>query len=617
MVARIFQPGPRLGDRVLGFLGVRLVVWLLAARAFLPGLLNDPAYDIAYYHDEHGVILHEEAGRIAIAEHHQLPAWNPYYCGGIVQIASAESNVLAPDFLLRVFYGTLPGRRLAALLFCVLGMEGTFRFARKNGASALGAAMAAVAFSCSGYFVSLLGWGWIFMFNYNLVPWVAYAYEEGVRKRWWIVGGACFMAWIVLGGGTYVAPYTGMLLVVLLVSETVRAVLKLDGERSVPWWRPAATLAGMGAVAVGITAIRLFPMLTLLLGHGRPVEQKDQSSPLSIVAMLGVSHEHGGWAAGAGDFYVGAWVFLLAVLALLCADKRAAKMWVIVLLFGALACGEFIEDAPYLYMRKVPVLSQLRFPVRMVMIAALCVAVAGALGLTRLEDLLPRLGDRVWGAFGKLRERFGETPPRALRLAVAVAAFVPAAWLAHKAASDVIDHDSIKPGQVYVMGPPLVFKDSFRQARGNRWDGDVWPFTNRGSLHCFEEQQLFESPYVRGDAKEEEYGAPETDTKVERLSWSPHKIVLRVKSNGPGRFLVNQNHHDAWQTDVGELGSDGGLISVKVPPGEHVVTLTFSDWKIRVGALVTFATLLAIGIAAVKTLKKRIRRVGSALESLG
>ncbi len=608
MVSGPFTRGARLGDRLLGFFGVRLAIWLITAKAFLPGVLGDAAWNIGPYHDEHKAVAHEEAARISLAEHHQLPAWNPYYCGGEMEVANAESNVWAPDFLLRLEWGTLPGRRLAVLLFVVLGMEGTWRLARKSGASALGGAMAGVAFACSGFFVRMLGWGWVFMFNFNLVPWCLYAYQQALARRWWIVGGGAFMAWIILGGGTYVAPYTAIALALLCLYETVRGEVKR--------WVPVATLAATAAVAVGLCAVRLFPMVDFLLSHGRPVDQKDQMTPLGAIAMLAFDREHGTWGPAAGEFYVGTWVFLLAALALLLADKRAAKMWALAVVFGALSLGEFTNDAPYLLLRKLPLFSQLRFPMRMLMIAALFVSVAGAIGVTRLEDLVPRLLDRAWARFGKLREKLGERPSRRLRLFVGVAAFAFGAWLAHEAAADVVEANAMKPGTIYILGPPLAYADPFRMSRGNRWDAYVWPWASRGSMHCFEEQEFFESPYLRGDLPQEEYGAPGTDTKVERLKWSPHEIVLRVTSTGPGRFLVNQNHHSAWKADIGELDSDGGIISVKVPPGEHVVTLTFSDGWLRFGGLVTFATSLAIAIAAVKSLRRRSRRLVRSLEAI-
>lgn len=596
----------RLGDRILGLLGVRLVIWLLAAQAFLPGVLLDPAHKIAHYHDEHNVVMHEEAARRTFVDYHELPAWNPWFCGGIVGLSNAPSNVLAPDFLLRLLFGTVPGRKLTVLFFVVLGMEGTFRYARRNKASAIGAAMGAVAFSTSGHFVSLLTWGWVFMFHYALIPWVALSFEEGIRKRWWIVAGGFFMAWLVLGGGTYVAPYTGLVLALLFVNETARAALRLDGDESARWYRPALVLLGMAAIAVGLSAIRLFPLLELLTSHARPVEQKDQTGPISVVSMLALRREHRMWGAGAGDYYVGSYVFLLGLVAAVLADRKAAKFWAVALVFGAFACGEFVEDSPYEWMRKVPVFSQLRFPVRMVTVCALFVALAASRGLTRIEDGVRRL---VELAYGRLPARArGQRLGLFVGIVAGVAATYVSAKIAYKAAEDVVEHNEVKQGTLYVMDPPQRYMDEFRQARGNRWDAHVWPYASRGSLHCFEEHELFVSPYLRGDLPQEEYGGPETDTQVERISWSPHRIVLRVKSSGPGRVIVNQNHSEHWKSDVGEVGSDGGLLRVKVPPGEHVVTLTYSDWHVRLGALVTFATVLGIAIAA----SKRARRRGQA-----
>ena len=284
-MARGVAERARIGDRILAFVGFRLVVWLIAAQAFLPGVLFDPVNSIAYYHDEHLAIEAEESARQSYVAHHELPAWDPYFCGGVVALSNSPSVVLAPDFLLRILYGTLAGRRLALLLFVLLGMEGTFRYARANGASAIGAATAAVAFSASGGFQHMLGLGWGSMFQYNLVPWVALCFEKGLRKNGWVLLGGFFVAWLLLGGGTYALPYTIVVLVLLTVIETWRAIASVEGSGGVRWWRPAATFVGIGVVSAGIGAIRLLPLLQLLESHTRTVAQKD-----SDVATVCVVH---------------------------------------------------------------------------------------------------------------------------------------------------------------------------------------------------------------------------------------------------------------------------------------------------------------------------------------
>jgi hypothetical protein len=618
---------PRVGDRLLGFLGVRLVIWILAVQAFLPGVLSDPRFDIGHYHDEHGAVMEEETARRTIVQYHQVPAWDPWYCGGIP--LTSTSNAFAPDFLFRILFGTGPGRRVTALFFALLGMEGTFRYARKNGASAIGGALAGVAFACSGDYRGLLALGWLFMFAFNLVPWTALAFEEGLRKRWWLVAGGFFLAWMLVGGGTYALPYTGLVLGLLTVHETVRALRRADGERSVRWYRPALCLLSMAVLAGLLSAIRFIPLMDVLATHTREVDQKDLTQPASLLAMVALGHEHAHWAGGAGDFYVGGYVVLLALVAALSGERRAVKFWVLALVFGVLACGEFIDGAPYQLLRKLPVFSQLRFPVRMTILVALFVALAASLGVTRVEDALRRGLERAWSFLSalaaRLRERASErarerTPastPLAVRLLAGVVASGVVAYGAWQAGADVIEHDHVLPKTVFVMGPPLEYHDEFRQARGNRWDAHVWPFASRGTIQCFFEQKLFESPALRGDRPAEEFGAPGTGTHVERVSWSPNVIVLRVRSSTPGHVIVNQNFSRHWRADLGEVYSDDGLLAVRhVPPGEHILTLRFSDWHMRLGALVTITTLLAIAMRLARLGASKLRSFARAYREL-
>jgi hypothetical protein len=614
----------RVSDRLLGFFGVRLVIYVLAAKAFLPGVLDDPPWNLAQYHDDHYYVMHDDVARRTYADYHELPAWNPWYCGGMIGLEFPTSAEVAPEFLLRIVYGTSPGRKLTVLFFVLMGMEGVSRYARKDGASAIGGITAGIAFACMHHFVTLLGWGWVIMFNYDLIPWLALGFEAGLRKRWAIVGGGAVMAWIVFGGGSYMVPYGTLVLFALFVNETIRAVFKLDGEESVKWWRPAATLAAMACVALALSAIKLLPLLEFLSGHPRPVDQKDLTNPFQALGMLVVPSAHGAWIGGAGDYYVGWAIFVLALVALLARDGKAAKFWGVAAFFFVFACGEFVENAPYIYLHKLPIFSQLRFPVRMLTLTSLFLALAASRGLTRIEDAARHVFERISDAIDHLLKKKEEEPePKGafpvIPIVAGAGAMIIAGWLGVQTARDVVTHNRIGPGTIYNFQPALERPGQpFRQSRGNRWDAQVWPPVNLGTLHCFEENKVFESPYLRGDLPQEEFGAPDTDTKVERVSWTPHKIVLKVTSSNAGRFIVNQNHHNAWKTDVGELASDGGLITVRVPAGEHVVTLEYRDWRIRLGALITFTTLLAIAIRGYKRLRRRFdaaRRWWNALPS--
>lgn len=592
----------RFGDKLFAIVWVRLIVWLAFSSAFLPGVLRDNPNLIASYHDEHNAILHEEVARRTMAEFHEVPAWNPYFCGGIVGLSNAPDASLAPDFLFRLIFGTSLGRRLTVLFFVMLGMEGAFRYARKHDASVAGSALAGIAFATSGHFVDLLRWGWIFMFNYNVIPWIALSFEVGLRSRAWRYLGSFFLGWLILGGGTYVIPYTGIMLAMLLTFETVRAIRKerTEGEQSVAWYRPLVTLIQIGIGALLFAAIRVLPLVSLLASHSRPVDQIDQDSPLAVFAMLAFSRADKAWHASAGEFYVGMWVALLALIALLFADKKAAKFGLIALVFAVFACGEISPIAPYLLLHKLPVYSQLRFPRRMLVICGLFVALASARGLTRLEDALTNAGRALLSSLSSRLPRLprsqsapdGAASSPVIALLVGGVTTALALFAAIYAANDVVEANKIGEHSIYTMDPPLEHHDDFKQARGNRWDAHIWPYIDRGSLHCFEEHKLFTSPYLAGDLAQEEYPAEGSHATVERLSWSPHRIQLRVKAEDDASILINQNHSPFWKSDVGSVDSSGGLLRVRVPKGEHIVTLSYRDWHVALGAFITLGTLM-------------------------
>ncbi|MEO8799975.1 MAG: hypothetical protein ABI551_18910, partial [Polyangiaceae bacterium] len=102
-----------------------IVAWPLLSSA---GSLNS-------YRDEHPLVQYEEAARKTVVDFHQLPLWDPYYCGGIDALGTPQSRFVSPTFLLTLVFGTLRGQALVAFLMFYLGLEGTFRYARSRGAT--------------------------------------------------------------------------------------------------------------------------------------------------------------------------------------------------------------------------------------------------------------------------------------------------------------------------------------------------------------------------------------------------------------------------------------------------------------------------------------------------
>jgi hypothetical protein len=571
----------RFSDRLLSLAGLRVVLWAIAAHAFLPDVLSADPFKLTSYHDDHYCYQLENAARETIVRYHELPTWNPYYCGGIPGIANPQDGSLAPDFLLRIAFGEGPGRRLAVLLFVMLGMEGLFRLARKHDASVVGAATGALAFAMSGEIPVHIRFGWLHFLTYQLFPWIALCFESGVTRRGWAVLGGAFLAWIVMCGGTYAAPYAGLLVATLLVFETARTVVTpREGER---WFSPLVSAAILGLVAIGLSAIRTLPLLRVVFGVPRPVSEKEAFDPLTLFAST--------WSpqfGASGEQYIGIGIVGLALLALILADRAAARFVALALVFGAIAVGQLNDLAPWVFLHKLPVYSQLGTPSRIMILVLMFLALAGARGLTRLEDAPTWIATRIlWRRKRRL--------PILGRLFTGVFGAAFAGYLGYLATKALVASTAINPGTAYAMDGPLRYADEFRQSRGNRWDSQVWVPASRGSIGCFEESPFFEAAGLRGDRPAEEFASPGSDVAVRRVSWSPTRIVLDVNAKGPARVLLNQNYDRRWTSSEGSVAmAPDGLLAIDLPPGRRKVTVAFRDRLVTIGALITIGTLAAI-----------------------
>lgn len=586
----------RFSDPLFALFGVRLVVWLAVVRAVVPAIFSEP-WKLAAYHDEHFYYAHEEAAKITIARYHQVPAWNPYYCGGIPGVANPQDSTFAPEFLLKLVYGVGPGRHLAYLLFFVLGMEGTYRLSRRLGASGLGAMLAGAVFATSGFFLDVLKLGWLNFFSFELVPWVAWAFLCGLSSMWHRVLGGLFIAWMVVSGGLYSGPYTVLMLGALLVLTTGEIALGERRDDRPPWWSPMAAFATIGVVAALVCAVKLLPMMKIVFGFPRLWEGTEAQPLANILARLTTPAGHDGQPGFVGS--------MLLVLALVGAafDRNGARALAMSTFFFLLALGDFADYAPNMLLHKLPVMGQLRFPHRFVVMVALWACVGAAIGIGRIEDLVPAIG-RALRDLVVLQPLGGPSP--LARLAFGAVG----ALLAGKIAWTVYEgfRDESKLDNVFVMDSPIRREAPFKQSRGNRWDAQVWAPASLGTLQCFEETAFPMSAKLAGNAPAEEYPLDPDAATVQRVSWTPNVITLHVVAKANTTVVVNQNWNAAWRSNIGSVRAADGLLAVDVPAGDHQVVLKYRDRSLQAGLVVSVLSLLGLAFFAVR--EARVRLLG-------
>jgi hypothetical protein len=570
-------------------IGLRVALWCAVSAYFLAYTLDHPD-EIGASSDWRYFLHHAIAAWRTWTEYGELPAWNPWFCGGIPALGNVQDNAGSPTQVLPVLFGFVPGWRMSHWLLVVVGMEGTWQLARFLRASTWGALMAALVWATSGRFVQLFHDGHLALLGFEFLPWVWLGYGVALRRWRGAILGALAMGMVLLEGGAVATPIIAITLAALFVLLTGWALLRPwlaparadDPALAWPWWRPLAALALMAALTCGWTAFRLLPVAEAALTTPRVWHGQESYTLKYIFGMLLQPSKEGGFK-GMGTSYIGVGTALLAVYGAARHDRRSWGLAVFLLLLLDLAMGYEKGLGLYELVRKLPVVENIRNPFRFTFAMALVIALAGAIGATSLEaSLRAGLAARWRGRGAIWAKRAGWA---ATVLALVVVGYITRdAVRFHK---ERLTRHARRP-------LPERFDGPFRQSLGNRRRPEHFVATNLGTLSCFEEQPFPISTALRGDLPAEEYLDDPTAGTVRRTDWTPHRVAVEVVLRKPARLVVNQNAHRGWQTDTGHIVEHRGLVAVALPAGRHQVTLRFSDPLIEAGGWIAVLTLLGM-----------------------
>ncbi|HXU64552.1 MAG TPA: hypothetical protein VN962_22790 [Polyangia bacterium] len=533
------------------------VSWPVLATAGMMNLFRDAQVLFAYERDAAWSVLRFGS----------LPLWDPFYCGGLYALGTPQSRFVSPTFLLSLLFGPARGEALTIFVMLIVGLEGTFRYARSRGAGSLGAMLAAPVFAVSGVFIASPFLGWTNFFGFQLVPWALVL----LRRAWRgdaasAAGAALFLAWIVGFGGTYAAPMTAWLCLYELGAWLVSR-RRVVGERS----RALGAAAFVAALALGLSAVRLAPLLETLRLAPRVIAGRPGMSAGEALSVLvsPVAVKNGNLVWSKQMYVVGAAGLALSLIGF--ARRRAWSLIPVVVAAFCAALGYALgSGSPFALIKRLPVYEALRYPERYLILVALVLAVAAGHGL-RLFEVMAR------------RRRWARV---ALGLG-AGALVVNAGFLLH-------DFQAVAVGRVLAPAPRVVARP-FQQARGNRWLAAFYAPMGRGSLSCWDAYPVPMSPLLRGDLVQEEYLLDPGAGTVGRRAWSPNAIDLDVTLARPATLLVNQNHHTGWRSNVGQVEDHDGLLAVALPAGPHQVQLRFRPRSAIAGAVSSaLALLLAV-----------------------
>jgi hypothetical protein len=569
-----------------------LVVALAVLAYHVAPIWREPAtwagwWDVRYFFFMTGV------DKASIGTYHQLPLWNPYYCGGAPHLANPQASPLSPLTPLVVLFDLPVGYRLgytAGLLTALFGMRA---YARALGLSEIASAVAGAGFAVSGALTNHMAgghWSWMGFALYPLLLRSLFLAAEGRRTH--VVWGALVLAIII-----YHSPIYPMAFAFVTLGFYGLYLGLQNGARDSARLRRALVSAG-GILALGLAfgGLRILPMGEFVAAHPRAVKDWDFTWPWELVVTYAIRHGERGFGSHEYVFpeynnYFGFVGVALMLAGLTLVLRRRRRLWPLVA--AAVTCVLFqlgnLEPMPWWLLKHLPVYKNLRVAARFTIVAGVffCALIAVA-----VDEWGPPVLAR-WRAV-EPRRRLGAAGVLALALAYLLdaASWNRLQWLP-------------------TFGSPAprdARAAAFHQVAGDRGRMMAFPPANMGTLSCFEETPLDISPRLRGDLPADEYLAEPDAGTVRRVSWSPNRIVLDIEVKRPATVLVNQNMGVGWRAEGATLveGGEGGLIAARVEAGRHVVTFRYLPRSVIAGAAVSL--LAAAGAIAYLLVERRARR---------
>ncbi len=517
----------------------------------------------------------DEVARRTIADYHQFPFWNPYFCGGTTMIGNPQTTFLVPTFPLVLWFGTTFGERLSNIPVLVLGCEGGWRLMRWLGVRRSAALLVAVALP---FYARTWEWfhdGQHGLSGWALSLWVIYGYLRGLQRPVYLVLGGAFLAWMVSYRGIETTPELALGLFVWAIFEVRRRLLdpteRARGWRHLLW--PIGAGAVLGLFALGFAGVRMVPVFDLVLNHHRIVNENTRLHlSRALVEHFAIRPRTVGYEAP-GYAYIGLLTWLLFFGSMLVARgrKRAGIPSVVALFFVLLSMGYQGVFTPLHWLHKAPLFKVFRNPTLWSFGAALFMVIAAGLAL---DELVAYFEERRW-------QRAARYLAPLVALLVTVDLLYFAQWI------------TSPPHAPFAYGPAPFVEQEFRQARGNRMEQVLWVYLNRGSLSCYDETPFTTGNGLRADLPDEEYLADPAAGSVRRVRWTPNALELEATLTSPGTVLVNQNWDTGWSTSAGTLRAHDGILAVDLPAGTTRFRLTYWPRGSTIGLLLML--LAAVG----------------------
>ena len=507
-----------------------------------------------------------ETAQISMYDHGELPAWNPYQCGGMSLSHDPQAQYLSPLYLVLSWLPTALATKIFLWLHLLAGALGMMFLVRRRGRTPVASMAAGALWTLCGFFGSHLGGGHLPFVGFLLAPMIWLCFIRSLDDLRWTFATAGLMALIIYEGGVYPFPFLCLLLGFAALVETPARKL-----------RPHLILGLTVAVALALSAARLLPILETSARFGRAVTEIDYLTPgelLDTLVHMKPSHAGGHVYAWQAEYhaFIGWPAFVIALLGGWFAARRRAG-WIVLgaLVFGSLALGSIHPLAPWNLLASLPIFESLRVPSRYLVWVSffLCLLVAAAI------DELPRL--RL------LRRARWPWVKVAVTVLLVLAAVGPAAGRTYRL-MDLWERSPV---------PPVHADRGFIQLPRSMLDPlyDRLPRMNMGTVGCYTGVTGLKPARELWFTEEEQVRTEHGRAAI--VGRTPNRLAVLVASEEATVLTFNQTWDPDWQASAGTVDEDEhGRLVVGLPAMEGILHLRYAPEAPREGLIWTLVALL-------------------------
>lgn len=544
--------------------------------------------------DQH--LFYNAVPRVTLLQYHQVPLWNPYYCGGTVLLAHPLSRFLSPFFILHLLFGTVAGIKLEIPLHLALGLIGVYSLARTYPLGRASSSLAAILYTLSTMFAGMLTTGMTSFLAVAYVPWTLLFARRGLATPRNLLPCAIVLTLTFFEGGAQPLAIT---LLCLMLHQGFTAAR----ERRI---KPLLAFPAVVALMLLLGAVKFAPSVVFMTSHPRPINDYSGYSLTSLAYSLLVrdqsveapafGDQQPGFMTGfsyqadENGMYAGLLALTLFLIGLARAGSREWPLTLLLAIFLWLSFGNRVRPSLWEALHSAPLFHTMRVAQRFRWVTLLAFSLFAAFGLEQVRAFVRRRGGS---------SRFIGAMSVAIVFAIAVDLVVTGhrVW---RQAFPIAPLVTVRRGEFsQASSRPLYDRDGpvvGLHAHG-AWSAH-YPalLSNEGLIACYETANVRraavprDSPEYLGEA----FLLGTTGALTVRR-WTPNRLEFEVRVTGPGFIVVNQNYDPGWHASgSGRVTQRSGRLAIAVTPQDRELSLTYRPASFTVGASVSALTWLLL-----------------------